>query len=1247
MNKNQVMTLVKTKCKTLKFSLLRLFITGKFFLKAVKDRFLEPKNQTLGYNSLSAIDTRDTTCEYLKALKWALDNREKEDIKNIALTGPYGAGKSTILKTFQKNLRNKKLKFLSISLATFKEEKPLIDNDGNEVSIDKTELLRRIETSILEQIFYHEKDNKIPDSRFKKIKSYSNTKIFFHSVGYILFLLAIYNFLHPYFIQGIFKDIPFNKLTCDAIHYIGITIIVFGIFFIMLKSIRIISAITLNKLEIQNAEIGIGENLNKSVLNHHIDELLYFFSATGYNVVIIEDLDRFQETEIFTKLREINLLLNNSKKTKRKPIVFVYAVRDDMFTDKERTKFFDFIIPVIPHINSSNSSEILQEKNVKFGYNLSENFIEDISFFIDDMRLLHNISNEFYLYSKKLNETLDHDKLFAIITYKNIYPNDFMKLSCNEGDLYNIINLKTDLIKNSISDIDIKIEEIKEELNASESLFIDNIKDLRLLYLIRILESLPGFVSFTINNDKFPISAVIENDKFEYIKTNKYKYVHSRNYNEYPEEPTKKFNEIEKIVDQFKSYSEREKEILDVKNGKINTLKNKILDLEKQKLIIRTSKIAGLITSNQLALTSLSTSQSTNFINTLLRNRYITEDYIDYISLFHEGTISRADYQFHISIKNETKQPFTYKLSKLEKLILKINPLDFQTEYILNYDILDYLLSNPNKYDSELKSIFNKLKDESKTSVDFIKSYFETSLKLAEFIGMLCNNWNNIWSYVESNTDFTDTLKTSFFKSIIEYGSIDDIVKISKQSSFENVILSDPLFLNIIDNDDKLQKVIEGLEISFNSIDFENSSDEMLLFIYNGNHYDLNIEMVTSIIKKFGEFDQVEFDNSNYAAIKTSKADQLIECVDDCIDFYIENVYLKISANVNEKEEYLVDLLNNDNIEIYNRNAIISQSETKITNLYSIEDSNLNPLLLENNKIHSTWENLFYAFNNPVTPTIEDELDIELKIPESIIHFINIEENAELLSKVKIPKPVNEEYKYLVFYKQLLQNNDIEDQSYALTTKSSPWWYNNLSFEKISDNKIKSLIDNNLVKPTVGSFDSLKENSDGLNIYLFGKRKNDYFKLLDELTFDNDDLELILKSAILSNYEKQKILSFCTEETILTDENLKLLSSIILNDNTFIIESYVLEALLNNNHVPVIERIHHYNKNYTKFNIDFIEKYLENLGGSYANINNKRIKAKLDAKAYNEILLENLKTKGYLSSISLKNDYYTVNHKRN
>jgi hypothetical protein len=1215
------------------------------YLESLRFKYTVDNDDNLAYSSLSPINNGDEDGYYSQALLWALKNRKKEDIKNLALTGSYGSGKSTILKTFQKNYKGNDLKFLNISLATFKEEKPEFDENGNEIKVDKTELLRLIETSILEQIFYHEEDNKIPDSRFKKIKSYSAKKLIFITLGYLLFLLAICNYFYPYFIQSIFKDIAISNTVCDIIHYSEIFIIALGTFFMTLKSVRIISTVTINKLKIQNVEIGVGENLNKSILNHHIDEILYFFSETPYNIVIIEDLDRFRETEIFTKLREVNLLLNNSEKTKRKEIVFVYAVRDDMFTDKERTKFFDFIIPVIPVINSSNSSEILLRKKNKFEYELSDNLIEDISFFIDDMRLLHNISNEFYLYSKMLNETVNHNKLFAMITYKNICPNDFMKLSNNEGDLYTIFNSKAIFIKNSISEIDVEIENCKDQIKEYENLFINNIKDFRLLYILRIIESLTGFESFNVKGKVVSIDDVTEDNNFEYLKTDNYTYnqvvFQYNNKNTRQQNWTNSFSEIEKIVDQSKSYSAKEKEIKDIKNGKIISLKNKIQELGTQKQKIRTSKISELLKYNPSYKIELSENLKENFIITLLRNGYIAEDYIDYISLFHEESITRSDYKFHINIKNTIEQPFDYKLYKIEKLLLKINPFDFQTEYILNYDILDYLLSYSVKYNSQLESIFNTLKNESKISIEFIKGYFEISQNLEEFIKILCNKWSNIWGFIESNPDFLEDLKKSIFKSIIEYGDIKAIVEISKQSSFKKLILSDPLFLNITENHDKLKKVIEELKISFSKIDFENSSDEMLSFIYESNYYQLNIEMVASVIKKFGEFNQVEFDNSNYFAIKTSKADKLIQYVETNIDDYIEDVYLKISTNVNEKEEYLITLLNNKNIEIDNKESVISQIETKITKLSTIGYFELYPILLENNKLFPSWENLLFSYNNQI---IEEETEPE--IPESIIGFINIIQNAEELSKVKIPKEVNSTNVYDKFWKKLIQKDEIEDQSYDLITKSSVWWYSDLNFKEISDNKIKSLINNTCIKPTIESFDSLKEKSDGLNIYLLEKRKGDYFKILDQLTFDSDDLELILNSSILNNSDKLKILDNCSEEAIITNGNLKLLSSILIADNSFVISDRVLNAILVNNQVPVKERIRLFVKNSSKYDLSFIESFLTSLGGNYAGITNKSSKARIPQDNDNWHLLKVLESKNYISSFSEKDSDYRVNHRR-
>ena len=97
-----------------------------------------------------------------------------KDATNIALTGPYGSGKSSILITLKADFPS--YKYLNISLATLQasQEVDRKDEDGKEYKdIDgerfiKNNLDRLIEYSILQQLVYREKQETLPDSRLKK-----------------------------------------------------------------------------------------------------------------------------------------------------------------------------------------------------------------------------------------------------------------------------------------------------------------------------------------------------------------------------------------------------------------------------------------------------------------------------------------------------------------------------------------------------------------------------------------------------------------------------------------------------------------------------------------------------------------------------------------------------------------------------------------------------------------------------------------------------------------------------------------------------------------------------------------------------------------------------------------------------------------------------------------------------------------------------------------------------------------------
>ncbi len=375
----------------------------------IYDKLSREKSDLNPYHPLSPTDEAKNIEHYIDSLDWALQQGKR--IKNIAISGPFGSGKSSFIETFQKRNRNRKYRFLNISLATFEESKePKTSKESNKKPADET--LRLIELSILQQLFYFEEDKNIPDSRFKKIKNHRFWRLVFLTSAISLFLIALTNIIFPDFLTDILRITPLPIQVKEWLHYVSLLLSALGAFYIIFRSTRFLQGFVISKLSFKNAEIEIDTQISKSILNKHIDEILYFFEVTNYNIVVIEDLDRFEQAEVFTKLREINLLINNSKKVKQN-VTFIYAVRDDMFQGYDRTKFFDFTIPIIPVINSSNSIEQLSKIVKNNAYDISDELLDNISLFIDDMRLLNNIMNEYHLYSKSLDENLSQDELLS------------------------------------------------------------------------------------------------------------------------------------------------------------------------------------------------------------------------------------------------------------------------------------------------------------------------------------------------------------------------------------------------------------------------------------------------------------------------------------------------------------------------------------------------------------------------------------------------------------------------------------------------------------------------------------------------------------------------------------------------------------------------------------------------------------------------------------------------------------------
>ncbi|MDY4574515.1 MAG: hypothetical protein SPD90_05615, partial [Intestinibacter sp.] len=417
---------------------------------------------------------------YEKALDFVFENNE---IKNIAITGSYSSGKSSIVESYKQQVSDKK--FLHISLANFEE------SDSHELINVKESVL---EGKILNQLLHQIDVSKIPQTNFKIKKTESDKNILKTTALIIAFIMSgLHIFYNSKWIELVQTLKQFYSLGFLQITTKGISLFFSGVIFLATFTVGVFNLIKIQKnrnifkkFNFNGNEIEILENSEESYFDKYLNEVLYIFENSNADVIVFEDIDRYNVNQIFQRLREINTLVNSKRDlSKREPLRFFYLVKDDIFISKDRTKFFDFIIPIVPVIDSSNSYDqfISHFKKENIFEKFDENFLQGISLYVDDMRILKNIYNEFIIYYNRIGTTeQDYNKLLAIIVYKNIFPRDFSDTQINIGFISTIFTNKDKFIEDEIQEIDKKINELEKLIRNCEEEHLKSIDELKKIY---------------------------------------------------------------------------------------------------------------------------------------------------------------------------------------------------------------------------------------------------------------------------------------------------------------------------------------------------------------------------------------------------------------------------------------------------------------------------------------------------------------------------------------------------------------------------------------------------------------------------------------------------------------------------------------------------------------------------------------------------------------------------------------------
>jgi hypothetical protein len=425
-------------------------------------------NSSVKLESLAPIDYTQFTSDefetnYYKIYKDVLNNVTQDKlIKNVGVTGGYGTGKSSIIHSYFNELESKTS--IYISLAHFDS---LAGNTISTPQDDKainSQIDNILEMKIVNQLVNQIEPDKIPKANFLTKKNIKKRKIILSSLS--IFCLILYlKFLLPVITEKITYSIKNFLPKLESIDYILIFISVIAmisLYYLLSNTIKkIIYKGNWSKLTINTMGINVNmENRDFSTVSYFdnfLSDVIYIFDESEAEFVIFEDLDRFNDHSIFEKLREINLMVNQRRNSaKRKKLMFFYVISDEVFSEKkgnstnhsedvsvtEKTKFFDVIIPIVPIVNNTNSFDYLKSKLLDeleiTDKNDFETFLYQVSIFIDDLRVLKNLVNEFKVYKEihKNNIKIDYKQLFALIIYKTLNSSDFSDLVKSKGDLY-------------------------------------------------------------------------------------------------------------------------------------------------------------------------------------------------------------------------------------------------------------------------------------------------------------------------------------------------------------------------------------------------------------------------------------------------------------------------------------------------------------------------------------------------------------------------------------------------------------------------------------------------------------------------------------------------------------------------------------------------------------------------------------------------------------------------------------------
>lgn len=921
---------------------------------------------------------------------------------------------------------------------------------------------------------------------------------------FLLVLMISYIFNYSAFNRNIgLIDTAYKRLVSEKIPSILIILIVTVIVFLVIGVIIKLISYLYSRFSISKINLGsfaeASQDIGSSIFDKNMDEIMYFFENTGYRIVFFEDLDRWDNSSIFLHLRELNSTLNRDELI-REPIIFIYAIGDDFFNnDEERTKFFDFIIPVIPVMTSTNAGEFLINK-LKSYKDISDKFVYDVSPYISNIRILDNICNEFGIYEpiiirhQKLQ--LSREKLLALIIFKNLYPKDFVDLEKEKG-----------IVKDAFDKKDEYIEQIRKSIQADISAERERLKDIKednfssykevISVFLAAVTGYKGLATYFYCSRTSGITAdqLISKEKsLTDLKDGEVYQINFRNFSgdrDYIQERLS-----DKLIDKYIKHVD----LIGQKNETgIEKLQQNI-EHQKEKIEkLGTTTLKDLIDKYNIIDQFPDDVMKNDLLVFLLRRGYIDEQYANYINYFKGTSITNEDQNFILSIKNRRGLTQDFHLTKVKNIVSRLQDFEFSQKEIYNNDLLNYLLVATKQDEiKKLDNFISQLADEADDSWEFIEEYlYHAGKNESKFIQKLAHAWPNMLIYLKNRADISSKKFDEYFDLIFINANVEDIQAMNMENIITEYLSSGKTSLQKLNeiSIDRAENILDAVPVKFSDNHFEQIDKKLFWYIINHNDYQIDYSVLYGILGVINSQLQENFDQHAYTNLLELDDELPINKYlldkDNVLDF-VRNIIL-IPSNTKETAKAINSLLtkvDDENVQ----EQILKHETYTFTNIDDLATDYWN-IALGTNKIEPIWSNIIKYWN-------------KYKFSTDFIDFIN--NNVDQIKKDD-PRNCSPEFRKAFVVED---NERIEDSTYATLLSRLEITDLNLAPTVIPERILKILVEEKKIEFSKDAYEDIESISNEIAVEFILNNQTEVLASFDDINFEDVAMSLLANPGI-------------------------------------------------------------------------------------------------------------------------------------